>query len=151
MFISLINFKKCTICLSNIGVLTLEPRNKKKKLSSIEQPGWHPILIAEGKTFSMKQSLNFAIILPSICNIYFWVTIFRLHYGNLPNVAWESARRRARKTLSGITKPVLLKKLGPHLSFISKNTSKDAVTFQFLTLNHSSYPYLSRLDYNRSR
>ena len=99
----------------------------------------------------MKQSLNFANILPSICNIYFWIAIFQLHYGNLPNVVWESTRRSTRKTLSGITKADLLKKLGPHLCFISKKASKDAVTLQFLTLHHSSYPYLSRLDYNRSR
>ena len=150
MFISLINFKKCIICLSNFGVLALEPRNKKK-VGQHWETRMTPDIDSWRETFSMKQSLNFANILPSICNIYFWIAIFQLHYGNLPNVAWESARCSARKTLSGITKADLLKKLGPHLWFISKNASKDAVTLQFLTLNHSSYPYLSRLDYNRSR
>ena len=66
-----------------------------------------PDIVFKTETFSMKQSLNFANILSSICNIY----IFDSH---ISVAFWESARRSVGKTHSGITKAVPLKKLGPH-------------------------------------
>ena len=97
-FISLINFKKCIIWLSNFGVLciALEPRNKKKVGQNWETR-MIPDIVSKTETFSMKQSLNFANILSSICSIYFLIAIFQLHSGNLPDAVSEKLIQELQK------------------------------------------------------
>ena len=101
---------------------------QQKKVGQNWETRMIPDIVFKTETFSMKQSLNFANILSSICNIYFLIAIFQLHSGN--------ARRSVGKTHSGITKAVPLKKLGPHFWLLSKSASKDAVTLTFLTFMH---------------